>query len=87
MTGSYTWFQIQQQSTRDIMLIISLIEKHILAIRSIGGKVFQHSVFVNSMFRAQAFPELHSNLVSALSNLQCDNFTWHCSSNRFFWFV
>lgn len=59
------------------MLIICLIEKHIFSITSLSGKVFENAFFADAVLEAKLLPELHPDLVAALSDLERDDFPGH----------
>jgi hypothetical protein len=43
------------------MVIVGLIEENIFAIRAVGGKIFQHARWGDSMLQAEPLPELKAN--------------------------
>jgi hypothetical protein len=49
------------------VLIVSLVEKHVLAITTQRGKVLKNTIRANAVLQAQLLPELHAYLVAALA--------------------
>jgi hypothetical protein len=56
-----TRLQVNQKGARDIMLIISLIEKHIFSVVSLCRVLLQVTFRVDAMLLAKTLPELVSN--------------------------
>lgn len=82
--------QIDQQSARDVVLIIRLVEKDIFPVITLRGVFFEDTLRVDTMLLTEGFPELVSDyikrvkylgrsltLVAALSDLKCDDFSGH----------
>jgi hypothetical protein len=57
--------EINEESSWNVMLIISLVEEDVLSVLSISRIVFQYTFWVDSMFLAKVLPEFISN---------CENF-------------
>lgn len=53
--------QIDQESPRDVVLIVSLVEKDIFAVVSLNGKIFQDSLRADAVLLAQVLPEFVSD--------------------------
>jgi hypothetical protein len=56
-----SWFQVDQKSPRDVVLVVCLVEEHILPVISVPCIVFKDTFRVNSMFLTQVLPEFVSN--------------------------
>lgn len=61
--------QVQQHGPRDVVLIIGLVEKDVLAVRALGGELLHDALGADTMLGAQLFPELEPNLIAALAQL------------------
>lgn len=57
----HSWFEINQDRSRDISRIIALIIKHILTVPSLGRKVLQVPILADAMLNTKLLPELASN--------------------------
>lgn len=64
---TYSWFQIDQYSTRNISCVVGLVEENVLSISALGSKVFQITVLTDSMLLAKLLPELTPNYSSSVS--------------------
>ena len=69
--------QICQQGSRDVVIIVSLVKEHVLAVRPFNREVLERTVGSNSMFGAQLFPELHPDLVATLAHLHRHDLARH----------
>lgn len=45
--------------------------------KDLSSKIFKNALFADSMLEAELLPELHSDLVPTLSNLQSDDLSRH----------
>ena len=69
--------QVHQQRTRDVLLVVGLVEEDVLAVAALDRKVLEDAVLADAVLGAQLLPELHPNLVPALTNLQRDDLARH----------
>ena len=72
-----TRFQIQQDRAWDVVLVISLVEEHVLAVGAVRCKVLQHALRADTVLRTKLLPKLHPDLVATLPNLDCYYFSRH----------
>jgi hypothetical protein len=56
-----TGLQIDQKSARYVVLIISLIEKHIFPVVSLGRVLLQVTFWIDTVLLTQTLPEFVSN--------------------------
>ena len=54
----HTWLQVNQQCSRDIVVIISLVEKYVLAVLTLACVFFECSVSTDAVLHAKLFPKL-----------------------------
>jgi hypothetical protein len=54
---TYPRFQVHQDRSRNIVLIISLIKEYILPISSFGSPFFKYSILADPMFSAETLPK------------------------------
>jgi hypothetical protein len=73
----YSWFEVNEQGSWDVVLIIGLVEEDILAIIALDGVLFKDSFVVDAMLFDKLLPELHADLVSTLADLKRNNLTRH----------
>ena len=60
------------------MLVVRLVKEDVFPVASIlCGEFLDNSVIADSVLRAELLPKLDSDLVSALTNLKCNDFTGH----------
>jgi len=59
------------------MLVVGLVEENIFSVFALSSVWLEDSIRSDSVFCAQLLPEFVSDLISALSNLESDNFSWH----------
>lgn len=50
--------QVNQEGTRDVMLVIRLVEEHIFAVVSLRRVLFQDAFSADTVLHAQLLPEL-----------------------------
>ena len=50
--------QVNQEGTRDVVLVIRLVEEHIFAVVSLSRVLFQNTFSANTVLHAQLLPEL-----------------------------
>jgi hypothetical protein len=53
------------------MFVIGLVEKHILAIASLGRPFFKYALVADTVLSAQTLPEDRTNFEAPLIRLQC----------------
>ncbi|KAG6239343.1 hypothetical protein E4U24_006884, partial [Claviceps purpurea] len=58
---------VYENRSWNISRIVALVVKHVLAIASLGGKVFEIAILANAMLQAELLPELASNCGTRLS--------------------
>lgn len=56
-----TRFQIEEDSSGNVMVIVGLIEKHVFTVWSICCKVLENTRRRNAVLEAESFPELKAN--------------------------
>mmetsp|Transcript_38777 Transcript_38777/g.37120 ORF Transcript_38777/g.37120 Transcript_38777/m.37120 type:complete len:89 (-) Transcript_38777:38-304(-) len=61
--------QINEERSRDVVLVVSLVEEHILPVVSLGRILLQDAFRVDAMLHAKLFPKFISNLIAALTYL------------------
>jgi len=61
--------QVQQHRPGDVVLIVCLVEKDVLAVSALGGELLHDALGADTMLGAQLFPELEPNLIAALAQL------------------
>lgn len=63
MKVAYSWLEIHKHCARDVVFIIRLIEKHILAVikGSALGVFLENAFWRNSVLLAQLLPELNTD--------------------------
>jgi hypothetical protein len=54
--STYSRFKINKNSTRDVMFIVCLIEKHVLSIATFGRPFFENTLLVYTMLGTQPLP-------------------------------
>ena len=62
----YSGLKIDEYRSRDVMIIIGLIEEDVLAIlysMVVGCVLFKYSIGTDSMFSAKLFPELCADFI------------------------
>ena len=57
----HSGFEVKQQSTRDVVLVISLVEEHVLAVAAVRREILQDPVRADAVLGAQLLPELRPN--------------------------
>lgn len=65
--GTHSRLQVYENRSWNISRIVALVVKHVLAIASLGGKVFEIAILANAMLQAELLPELASNCGTRLS--------------------
>jgi len=56
--------QVDEERARNIVLVVSLVEKDVLAVVALHGVLLQDALRTDAVLLAQAFPELVSNYSS-----------------------
>ena len=69
--------KINKDGAGDVVIIVGLVEKNVLAIVSVNSKTLKTAACVNAMLNAKLAPELAAHLVAALAHLKCDYLPWH----------
>src|ERR1700722_886560 len=54
--STYSRFKINKNSTRNVMFIVCLIEKHVLSIATFGRPFFEDTLLVYTLFGPQPLP-------------------------------
>lgn len=70
-------FEIDEERPWDVVLVICLVEKDVLAVIAVHCEVFEDAIFADSMLCAKQLPKFHADLITALAHLKCDNLRWH----------
>ena len=75
-------FQIQKQSSRDVVVVVGLVEKHVFSVPAVAilGELLQNPILRDAVFLAQLLPKLGADLVAALPDLQRDHLSRHFCS-------
>lgn len=47
---TYSRFKVNKDGTRDIVLVVRLVEKDIFAIAALGGPILENTLFVDAVF-------------------------------------
>lgn len=50
--------KIDKKGSRDVVVVICLIEKHIFSVITLGCELFQHTISADAVLHAQLFPKL-----------------------------
>lgn len=58
----YSWLKIDQQSAGNVMVIVSLVKEHILAVISLSCVFFQDTIRADSVLATKCFPKFISDL-------------------------
>lgn len=64
--STYSWLEIYENGSWDIVLIVGLVEEDILAVSSLlfGCILFQCAVFCNAMLAAEMLPKVRTDLIT-----------------------
>jgi hypothetical protein len=54
---TYPWFEVNEDRSRYVMLVIGLVEKHVFAVATLGRPVLEDAFFVDPVLCAQPLPE------------------------------
>ena len=60
---TYPRLEIDENSTRDIMLVVCLVEKHVLAIATFRRPFFEDALFVDPVFGTESLPVHGTHLI------------------------
>ena len=52
----YSGLQIHEYCSRDIVLVVRLVEEHVFTIAALGGPLLEYAFVVDSMLGAQTLP-------------------------------
>lgn len=76
---TYSWLEIDQDSSWNVMLVVCLVEEDIFAVAALllGSVLFQCTILCDSMLATEVLPKVRSDLVSALTGLEGDEFSGH----------
>ena len=69
----HTRLKVDEQRTRDVLLVVGLVKEDVLAIAAVRRKVLEDAILADAVLKAQLLPELHADLVAALAHLQRDD--------------
>ena len=58
---SHPRLQVKQQSPRDVVVVVGLVEEDVLAVAPIRSKVLEDTVLANAVLGAQLLPELRAD--------------------------
>ena len=58
---SHPRLQIKQQSPRDVVVVVGLVEEDVLAVAPIRGKVLQDPILADAVLGAQLLPKLRAD--------------------------
>lgn len=62
-------FEIEQDSARNKVFVVCLVKEHIFPVLTVHRKLFQLAIFGDAMLLTQFLPELSSDLIAALADL------------------
>lgn len=69
LAATYSWLEIYEDSSRNIVFVIGLIEEDVFAVSTLllGCILFQCTILCDTMFAAEVLPEVRSDLVTVTS--------------------
>merc|ERR1719167_1438955 len=75
--------QVQENRPRDVMFVICLVEEYIFPVNALSGMLLQNALRADAMLLAELLPELESDLIATLPQLEHHHLTRHVAS--LFW--
>ena len=60
---NHSWLQVNKQCTRYIVIIVSLVEKYVLAVFALTCILLECTIPTDAVFHAQLFPKLVTDCV------------------------
>jgi hypothetical protein len=62
-TATYPRLEIDENGTRNVVLVVRLVEKHVLAIAAFRRPIFENAFFVDPVFGTQSLPVHGAHLI------------------------
>lgn len=57
----YTWFQVDEDSPRNVPCVVALVEEDVFPVTALGREILEVAVLSNSVFLTELLPELTAN--------------------------
>ena len=66
-TVDHSGLQVDEQGSRNVMLVVRLVEEHILAVVALRRVLLQDALSADAVLRAQLLPKLVANCSSRIA--------------------